>query len=89
MSRVAEWGHGMSFIRDLSEQGSYAVIGLAIGSDQHVCVEGVPPGLYRDAITGAEQTSGGRLDFRVRASSAGIWVLDGPGKIGEDGLYLR
>jgi glycosidase len=89
MSRVAEWGHGMSFIRDLSEQGSYAVIGLAIGSDQHVCVEGVRPGLYRDAITGAEQTSGGRLDFRVRASSAGIWVLDGPGKIGEDGLYLR
>jgi len=89
MTQVNEWGHGMSFVRDLSEQGSYAVIGLAIGSDQHVSVEGVRPGLYRDAITGAEQHSHGRLDFRVRASSAGIWVLDGPGKIGSEGLYLR
>ena len=89
MTQVNEWGHGMSFVRDLSEQGSYAVIGLAIGSDQHVSVEGVRPGLYRDAITGAEQHSHGRLDFRVRASSAGIWILDGPGKIGSEGLYLR
>ena len=65
------------------------MVGLAIGSDQHVRVDGIRPGLYRDAVTGAEQPSGGSLDFRVRASSAGIWVLDGPGRIGTDGVYLR
>jgi glycosidase len=89
MTQVHEWGHGISFVRDLSDQGSYAVVGLAIGSDQHVHVDGIRAGLYRDAVTGAEQHSDGDLDFRVRASSAGIWVLDGPGKVGADGAYLR
>jgi len=90
MSRVAEWGSGMSFVRDLSDQGSYAVIGLAIGSDQQIRVEGVPDGDYRDAVTGSEiQVNGGHLCFRVLANSAGIYVLAGPGKIGDDGLYLR
>jgi len=89
MTQVDEWGHGISFVRDLSDQGSYAVVGLAIGSDQHVHVDGVRAGLYRDAVTGAEQHSDGDLSFQVLASSAGIWVLDGPGKIGADGVYLR
>jgi glycosidase len=90
MTRVAEWGSGLSFIRDLSENGSYAVIGLAIGSDQDVRFEGVPDGVYRDAVSGAERrVSGGRIAFTVRANSAGIYVLDGPGQIGEDGPYLR
>ena len=89
MTQVNEWGSGMSFVRDLSEQGSYAVIGLAIGSGQQVSVDGVRPGVYRDAVTGAEQQSSGSLHFHVKANSAGIWVLDGPGKIGEDGVYLR
>jgi glycosidase len=89
MTQVSEWGSGMSFVRDLSDQGSYAVVGLAIGSDQQVSVHGIPPGLYRDAVGGGEQHSDGSLHFPVRANSAGIWVLDGPGKIGEDGDYLR
>lgn len=90
MTRVAEWGSGMSFLRDLSEQGSYAVVGLAIGSDQQVVVEGVRDGTYRDAVTGAEvRLHGGRLAFRVRANSAGVYVLDGPGKLGKDGAWLR
>ena len=38
------------------------------------------------AVLAAE---GGRLAFRVKGRSAGIWVLDGPGKIGEDGGFLR
>ncbi|WP_295396861.1 alpha-amylase family glycosyl hydrolase [uncultured Thiodictyon sp.] len=90
MTRVSEWGSGMSFVRDLSEQGDYAVVGLAIGSDQQVTVDGVPDGTYRDAVTGHEvQVGGGHLSFHVRANSAGIYVLNGPGKIGEDGAYLR
>lgn len=90
MSQVAEWGSGMSFVRDLSGQGSYAVIGLAIGADQQFGVDGVRDGVYRDVVTGAElRVSGGRIAFQVRANSAGIYVLDGPGQIGEDGPYLR
>jgi len=89
MTQVNEWGHGMSFVRDLSDHNSYAVVGLAIGSDQQVHLDGIRPGLYRDAVTGAEQHSDGSLAFQVRASSAAIWVLNGPGRIGSDGLYLR
>jgi glycosidase len=89
MTQLSEWGSGMSFVRNLSEQGSYAVIGLAIGSDQQVSVSGVRSGVYRDAVTGAQQQSSGDLHFHVKANSAGIWVLDGPGKVGEDGVYLR
>jgi glycosidase len=90
MTQVGEWGSGMCFVRDLSGEGSYAVIGLAIGSDQSVTVEGVRDGIYRDAVTGREvQVSGGRLSFSVHANSAGIYVLDGPGKVGTDGAFLR
>ena len=90
MTRVAEWGSGMSFVRDLAGEGSYAVIGLAIGSDQSVTVEGLPDGTYRDAVTGREvQVGGGRIQFQVRANSAGVYCLNGPGKVGEDGAYLR
>lgn len=89
MTQVSEWGSGMSFVRDLSDQHSYAVVGLAIGSDQQIAVDGLRPGLYRDAVTGGEIGSDGRLAFQVKANSAGIWVLDGPGRIGDPGVYLR
>lgn len=90
MGKIAEWGHGMSFIRDYAEGNSYAVVGLAIGSDQNITVDGVRCGAYRDAVTGHEiHVSNGALSFNVKGNSAGIYVLDGPGKIGEDGLYLR
>jgi hypothetical protein len=90
MSHVQEWGAGMSFVRDYHDGESYAVVGLAIGSDQDVSVGGVRDGTYRDAVTGNEvSVSGGNLSFRVRGNSAGIYVLDGPGKIGTDGAYLR
>ena len=47
-------------------------------------------GLYRDCVTGGEMhVSGGTISFGVAANSAGIWVLNGPGKIGEDGPFLR
>ncbi|MBK1650244.1 alpha-amylase family glycosyl hydrolase [Rhabdochromatium marinum] len=89
MTQVNEWGSGMSFVRDLSAAGSYAVVGLAIGSEQSVQVDGIRPGLYRDAVSGGEINSQGQLNFQVPANSAGIWVLDGPGRIGEPGAYLH
>ena len=90
MRQVTEWGSGMSFVRDYNDGESYAVIGLAIGSDQDATVGNIRNGTYRDAVTGGETTvAGGSIAFRVRANSAGIWVLNGPGRIGEDGVYLR
>jgi len=90
MSHVGEWGSGMSFVRDCNNGESYAVIGLAIGSDQTVNVGGVRDGVYRDAVSGGEMhVGGGNISFHVRANSAGVWVLNGPGKIGNDGPWLR
>jgi len=90
MSHVGEWGSGMSFVRDYNDGESYAVVGLAIGGDQGISVGNVRNGVYRDAVTGNEVHVGdGNLIFHVNGNSAGIYVLDGPGKIGEDGDYLR
>jgi len=90
MSHVNDWGGGMSFVREHPDGTSYAVVGLAIGGDQDITVDGVRNGTYRDCVTGgATRVSGGRLSFHVRANSAGIWVLDGPGKVGDDGEWLR
>jgi glycosidase len=90
MVDVREWGGGMSFVRDHDDGESYVVVGLAIGGDQQVDVGGVRDGTYRDAVTGGEITvSGGRIGFRVRGNSAGVWVLDGPGRIGDDETWLR
>ena len=47
-------------------------------------------GAYTDAVTGNRiNVSNGSISFHVRGNSAGIYVLNGPGRIGEDGVYLR
>nr|VFJ72873.1 MAG: Glycosidase [Candidatus Kentron sp. FW] len=90
MSHVNEWGSGMSFVRDYNDGQSYVVVGLAMGGDQGISVGNVRNGVYRDAVTGNEITVGdGTIGFHVKGNSAGIYVLDGPGKIGEDGTYLH
>ncbi len=90
MNQVSDWGSGLSFVRDLNDGESYAVVGLAIGSDQDVTVSPVRNGLYRDAVSGREVLiESGSLSFRVRTNSAGIYVLNGPGKVGSDEVYLR
>jgi glycosidase len=90
MSQVNEFGSGISFVRDLDHGRSVAVVGLAAGGDVHFTVSGVPDGTYRDCVTGGTlSASGGQLSFHVRGHSAGIWVKDGPGKIGVDGAFLR
>ncbi|WP_268409390.1 alpha-amylase family glycosyl hydrolase [Alteromonas sp. a30] len=89
-SKVNEWGAGMSFVRDYSVGGSYAVVGLASGGAQSITVSGVLNGTYRDVVTGNSVTvTNGSLSFNVKGYSAGIYVLNGPGKIGSDGVYLR
>ena len=90
MSHVNEYGSGMSFVRDHNDGESYAVVGLAIGGPQDITVNNVRNGTYTDAVTGhAIHVSNASISFRVKANSAGIYVLNGPGKIGEDGAFLR
>jgi glycosidase len=90
MSLVNEWGSGMSFVRDYNNGESYAVVGLAIGSEQNITVGNVRNGTYRDAVTGNSiEVGNGTISFFVRANSAGIYVLNGPGQLGEEGMYLR
>lgn len=76
--------------RSFNSGEQYAVVGLA-QSDASISVSGVKGGTYRDAVTGAELTvsDGGTLTFQVKGGSAGIYLLNGPGKIGTDGVYLR
>lgn len=88
MNKIGEWGSGMHFTRKYGN--SYAVVGLAIGSDQHIHLDGVRNGIYRDAVTGNEvHVSNGSINFQVKANSAGIYVHDGPGKIGKTTRYLN
>ena len=90
MSRVDEFGNGLSFVRDYQSGQSYAVVGLAAGATQSFSISGIRNGTYRDAVSGRAVTvSNGTLAFTVNASSAGVYVLDGPGKIGVDGDFLR
>jgi len=89
-TQVSEWGAGMSFVRDLSSEGSYAVVGLASSSGQSITVSGVKNGTYRDAVTGNSiNVANGSISFNVASYSAGIYVLNGSGKIGDSGAYLR
>lgn len=90
MSHVNEWGGGMSFVRDYNNGESYAVVGLAMGGDQDITVGNIRNGAYADAVTDNRIDVGnGSISFHVRGNSAGIYVLNGPGRIGEDGVYLR
>ncbi|HHW78370.1 MAG TPA: starch-binding protein [Xanthomonadaceae bacterium] len=90
MSQANEWGGGMSFVRDYNNGESYAVVGLAMGGDQDITVGNVRNGAYVDAVTGNRvNVSNGSISFHVRGNSAGIYVLNGPGRIGDDGVYLR
>jgi len=80
----------MSFVRDDAKGGSYAVVALAAHADQDIVVNHVRPGIYRDAITGREAVvTDGQLKLSVRAHSAAIYLRNGVGKIGADGVFLR
>ncbi|MBL8149361.1 MAG: hypothetical protein JNN15_05490, partial [Blastocatellia bacterium] len=90
MSHVNEFGSGIQFVRDYNNGESYAVVGLTMGGSQTFTVSGVRNGTYKDAVTGRTVTvTNGSITFTVAGSSAGIYVLNGPGKIGIDGAFLR
>jgi glycosidase len=90
MSEVNEWSAGMSFVRDLSAENSYAAVGLAASSAQNITMTNLRNGSYTDVVTGdSVNVSNGSLTFNVPAYSARVWVLNGPGKIGIDGAYLK
>jgi len=89
MESVNEWGSGMSFVRNYNNAESYAVVGLATGG-QNISVSGIPNGTYRDAVTGHSiNVSNGSISFNVSSNSIGVYVLNGAGKIGSNGTYLR
>ncbi len=90
MEKVNEWGSGMHFVRDYNNGSSYAVVGLANGGGQNVSVSGVRNGTYRDAVTGNTiNVSNGNISFYVKSNSIGVYVLNGPGKLGGNEKYLR
>jgi hypothetical protein len=65
---------------------SYAVIGLAKDASVNFNFTGIRNGTYRDAVTGHQVTvSNGSISFLVAPSSAAVYVLNGPGRIGDLG----
>jgi glycosidase len=84
-----EWGgngghHGVGYLREY--EGQTVAVGLAKDQQVDFSFSGLPNGTYRDAVTGHEvEVSGGGLNFTVAPSSAGIYVLNGPGRVGDLG----
>jgi glycosidase len=76
--------------RNYDNGKAYAVVGLSQGGGD-VSVSGVKGGTYRDAVTGKQVavSEGGTLSFHVNGGSAGVYILNGPGKVGSDGPYLH
>lgn len=77
-------GNGIGYVRKLNSQ--WVAVGLAKDGNGTFSFNGMANGMYRDAVTGREiNVTGGNLSFTVRSGSAGIYVLNGPGIIGESG----
>ena len=88
MSNVSNSDSYLSFVR--SSSSSYVVVGLANGSSQTLTVSSVKNGTYTDAVTGNTiKVTNGSLTFTVKPYSIGAYVLDGPGKVGSDGNWLK
>ncbi len=81
-------GNGVGFVRRYN--GTDVAVGLAKDGAVGFNFSGLANGTYRDAISGKEVVvTGGNLSFTVEPSSAGIYVLNGPGRIGNssDGYF--
>lgn len=90
MNNFSEWGSGISFNRNWNNGEDVAAVALAIGSDQSASIGGLPDGYYVDCVSGESyDVVGGNLQCNVPANSARIFVLNGPGKIGQNSMYLR
>lgn len=89
MEQVGDSDNSLWFVRNY-QNTSYAVVGMSQGGGT-ISVGGLKGGTWRDAVTGRTVTvgNGGTLTFDVKNGSAGVYLYDGPGKIGADGTYLR
>jgi glycosidase len=78
-------GNGIGFVR--KHGTSEVAVGLAKDGAVTFNFSGLTNGTYRDAVTGKTATvSNGTLSFTVPATSAGIYVLNGMGMIGGNGV---
>lgn len=78
-------GNGIGYTRTTSIQT--IAVGLAKDGAASFNFTNLPNGIYRDAVTGREfNVLNGNLSFSVTSGSAGIYVLNGPGMIGESGV---
>jgi glycosidase len=77
------------FVRN-HEDRAFAVVGLSQGGDR-LTVGDLPAGRWVDAVRGEELRTGpgGALTFDVAPGGARVFILDGPGRVGDDGVYLR
>lgn len=77
-------GNAVGYTRESGS--SFVCVGLAKDGSASFNFTGIPNGIYRDAVTGRQITvNSGSLQFSVASTSAGIYVKDGPGMIGESG----
>lgn len=77
-------GNAVGYTRQAGS--SFVCVGLAKDGNASFNFTGIPNGVYRDAVTGREfNVTNGNLTFSVASTSAGIYVKDGPGMIGESG----
>ncbi|MBL7814024.1 MAG: chitobiase/beta-hexosaminidase C-terminal domain-containing protein [Saprospiraceae bacterium] len=77
-------GNGVGYWREYGD--SKVAVGLAKDGSAYFTFNNVPNGTYRDAVTGRTvNVTNGNLSFNVTSSSAGIYVLNGTGMIGENG----
>ena len=77
--------NGVGYWREY--QSSKVAVGLAKDGSASFTFNNVPNGTYRDAVTGRSvMVTNGNLSFSVTNSSAGIYVFNGSGMIGENGV---
>lgn len=81
-------GDAMAFKRRYTADGEDSFVCVAISGS--ATFSGIPSGTYTEVITGKTvQCNGSLTTDSVGKGNMRIYVLNGPGKIGEDGAYLK
>ena len=81
-------GDAMAFKRRYTADGEDSFVCVALSGS--ATFTGIPSGTYTEVITGKTVQCNGTLTTEsVGKGNMRIYVLNGPGKIGEDGTYLK
>ena len=81
-------GSGMAFKRRYTANGEDSFVCVSISGS--ATFTGIPAGTYTEVITGKTiQCNGTLTTDSVGKGNMRVYVLNGPGKIGEDGTYLK